>query len=270
MPFYAAPGVYVEEVPGGARPIGAVGTSTAAFVGAAPDREARLNQAYAVNSWSGFVRTYAADATEATPLALAVYGFFENGGGRCYVVNTEDGAPIAGGRERTGLRALEAIDEVAIVAAPGRNDPDSWDALLTHCEKLEDRVAVLDTVPEVDDVERLTRVATATAEPAPTGRRRAAGAAGAEPAAGEAPAEAEAGERPSAGDHRRPGGRPPPPEVGVRQLLLPAPADPGPLLRRAGDGARRAGTWPGSGPAPTSPAACTRRRRTRSCAARST
>ncbi len=162
MPFYAAPGVYVEEVPGGAHSISAEGTSTAGFVGTAPDRSARLGEAVAVNSWPGFVQTFASEATEATPLALAVYGFFENGGGRCYVVNTEEGAPIAGGgRDRTGLRAFEAIDEIAIVAAPDRRDPDSWDALVTHCEKLEDRVAVLDTAPHVDDVERLTRVATA-------------------------------------------------------------------------------------------------------------
>lgn len=162
MPFYAAPGVYVEEVPSGARPIGAVGTSTAAFVGTAPDPSAHLGEAVAVNSWSAFTGMFASAATEATPLALAVYGFFTNGGGRCYVVNAEEGAPIAG-VGRTGLRALEAIDEVAIVAAPGRADLDSWDALVSHCERLEDRVAVLDTVGEVDDVERLTRVATATA-----------------------------------------------------------------------------------------------------------
>jgi len=41
MPFYASPGVYVEEVPSGARPIGATGTSTAGFVGTAPDATAR-------------------------------------------------------------------------------------------------------------------------------------------------------------------------------------------------------------------------------------
>jgi hypothetical protein len=32
-PKYLSPGVYVEEVPGGSRPIEGVGTSTAAFVG---------------------------------------------------------------------------------------------------------------------------------------------------------------------------------------------------------------------------------------------
>ncbi|MCP3899724.1 MAG: phage tail sheath family protein, partial [Desulfobacteraceae bacterium] len=45
MPSYLHPGVYVEEVSGGARPIEAVGTSTAAFVGIAergPIDEARF------------------------------------------------------------------------------------------------------------------------------------------------------------------------------------------------------------------------------------
>ena len=56
MPFYASPGIYVEEVPGGARPIGAVGTSTAGFVGVAPDEGARRNEAVAINSWSEFMR----------------------------------------------------------------------------------------------------------------------------------------------------------------------------------------------------------------------
>ena len=93
MPFYATPGVYVEEVPSGARPIGAVGTSTAAFVGVAPDRRARLGDATAVNSWTEFVKHYVGDAEETTDLANAVYGFFENGGGRCYVVNIEEGQP---------------------------------------------------------------------------------------------------------------------------------------------------------------------------------
>src|SRR5690349_509940 len=35
-PKYLSPGVYVEEVPSGSKPIEGVGTSTAAFVGEAP------------------------------------------------------------------------------------------------------------------------------------------------------------------------------------------------------------------------------------------
>jgi hypothetical protein len=183
MPRYAAPGIYVEEVPSGARPIGAVGTSTAGFVGTAPDQSARRGEAVAVNNWTDFMRIFAApDSAPSTPLARAVYGFFANGGGRCHVVNIGEGEPIAGGgRRRSGLQLLEAVDEVAIVAAPGYADPLSYESLLGECERLGDRVAILDPPCELDppgepfDVDRLTRVATAGPAPAERTRSRATG-----------------------------------------------------------------------------------------------
>jgi phage tail sheath protein FI len=162
MPFYSSPGIYVEEVPSGARPIGAVGTSTAGFVGTAPDPSARPGEAVAVNNWSEFLRIFAAGDAAGTALSRAVYGFFDNGGGRCYVVNVPSGEPIAGGgRRRSGLDLLEAVDEVAIVAAPGYTDAASYEAVLAHCERLGDRVAILDAPENVADLDQLTRVATA-------------------------------------------------------------------------------------------------------------
>ena len=143
---YLAPGVYVEEVPSGARPIEAVGTQTAAFVGVAPDGGARVNEAVAINNWTEFLRNYVRpENTEHSPLAQAVYGFFLNGGGRCYVVNVGPGQAIVGdAKGRRGLDLLEAIDEVALVAAPGYTDPASQDSVISHCEKMRDRFAVLD------------------------------------------------------------------------------------------------------------------------------
>jgi len=151
-------------VPSGDRPIEAVGTSTAAFVGAAPNGDARLNEAVGLNNWSEFLRTYVApdSSTEHSPLAQSVYGFFANGGSRCYVVNVGPGQPIVGdAKGRKGLDVLEAVDEVAIVAAPGYHDPASQDALLSHCEKMRDRVAVLDapSLDELGSIEQLTQVA---------------------------------------------------------------------------------------------------------------
>ena len=58
MPSYLTPGVYVEEVSSGARPIEAVGTSTAGFVGKAPNAKARLNEAVAVNNWTEFTKIF--------------------------------------------------------------------------------------------------------------------------------------------------------------------------------------------------------------------
>src|SRR5262249_49698416 len=121
MPFYSAPGIYVEEVPSGARPIGAVGTSTAGFVGTAPDGDARIGEAVACDNWSKFTKIFASgEDAQGTVLSRAVWGFFGNGGGRCFIVNVREGEPIeGGGQRRSGLELLEAVDEIAIVAAPG-------------------------------------------------------------------------------------------------------------------------------------------------------
>ena len=156
MSTYHTPGVYVEEVPSLDRPIQAVGTSTAAFVGTAPKGDAFHNTPQAVNNWSEFVGKFMPeDNRTSTELSNALYGFFGNGGARCFVVNSGDDKSIT-----DALAALESFDEVAIVAAPGKSDPASHDALLTHCEKLKDRVAILDCPEEVDDIELLTQTET--------------------------------------------------------------------------------------------------------------
>ncbi len=171
---YQTPGIYMEEVSTGARPIQAVGTSTAGFVGQAPDAGARLNEGVAINNWSQFLKEFAPEKSASTALSHAVYGFFLNGGQRCYVVNVGKGAPITG--DRAGLEVLETIDEVAIVAAPGYSDVGSYDALLSHCELLKDRVAILDAPAIVKDIDALTIVASA---PSPSSEGKEPGAKGA-------------------------------------------------------------------------------------------
>jgi phage tail sheath protein FI len=90
MPPYSSPGVYIEEVASGPRPIEAVGTSTAGFVGQAPNVAARQHEAVAINNWTQFVREFAPPGSTSTPLAHAVFGFFLNGGRRCYVVKIKN------------------------------------------------------------------------------------------------------------------------------------------------------------------------------------
>jgi hypothetical protein len=162
MATYLTPGIYIEEIPTGPRPIEAVGTSTAAFLGVAPNPKARLHEAVAVNNWTQFSKEFSAEGAASTPLAQAVFGFFQNGGGRCYVVNVGPDKELTGdGRKRKGIDTLEEVDEVAIVAAPGFTDPASYDALLSHCEKLKDRVAILDPPMDVPDIDLLKTVGTA-------------------------------------------------------------------------------------------------------------
>lgn len=65
------------------------------------------------------------------------------------------GDPAAGPGQRTGIQALQDVDEIAIVAAPGMADPDVHAALIDQCELLKYRFAVIEaprgsTIPQVE------------------------------------------------------------------------------------------------------------------------
>jgi len=224
MPQYFAPGVYVEEVPSGIKPIAGVGTSTAGFVGVvsaadgtiqvprqtvyservgvgdsqqtdfplakspadhlggyqftvggqpsmatldptgttvtftvAPPSKAPITGTYVVvqpftivaavktprlcTSYSDFTRLFgdfSLDDGQRT-LAHAVYGFFNNGGTRCYVMWVAAPGDVA-----QALEQFETIDEIAIVAAPGVASQVAQLAVVDHCRRLQDRVAIID------------------------------------------------------------------------------------------------------------------------------
>lgn len=72
-------------------------------------------------------------------LSHAVYGFFRNGGTRCYVAWVTGHVAIPDVLER-----FEAIDEIAIVAAPGVTDKTALGEVIGHCWRMGDRFAVID------------------------------------------------------------------------------------------------------------------------------
>jgi len=86
-------------------------------------------------------------------LVHGVYGFFNNGGTRCYVMRYKD---MNGLKADTALAPLEAIDEISMVVAPGICGDDDADVvqenIIDHCENLRDRVAVLDSPPNPDQL----------------------------------------------------------------------------------------------------------------------
>ncbi|MEE9591590.1 MAG: phage tail sheath family protein, partial [Thermodesulfobacteriota bacterium] len=58
--------------------------------------------------------------------------------------------------KRTGIKALVDIDQISIIAAPGITDQSVQNALITHCELLKDRFAIIDpqgnkNIQEVQD-----------------------------------------------------------------------------------------------------------------------
>lgn len=101
MPEYLSPGVYMEEVDKGTKPIEAVGTALAAFVGYTEkaDRivkdengediveiDALLRKPTLITNWSQYKQKFGG-SVEGAYTPDAVYGYFANGGTRCYVVS---------------------------------------------------------------------------------------------------------------------------------------------------------------------------------------
>ncbi|MFI6324337.1 phage tail sheath family protein [Nonomuraea sp. NPDC050556] len=77
------PGVYVDEVSSGVRPIAAAGTSTAAFLGQA--QKGSLTEAVKIFNFTEYQRLYG-DFLSGSFLTHAVFQFFNNGGSQCYIV----------------------------------------------------------------------------------------------------------------------------------------------------------------------------------------
>jgi uncharacterized protein len=171
MPQYLAPGVYVEEVPSAIKPIAGVGTSTAGFIGAVADDVTmpvlpgrtglKANQTpepadhyvvapagvpQLVDGWETFRTTFGDLQDGNRVLAHAVYGFFNNGGGRCWVsrVAAGDDGQLDKAAVDGVLEAFAAIDEIALLAIPGAVADAVQSAMLDHCENLQDRFAILD------------------------------------------------------------------------------------------------------------------------------
>ncbi|HLB49785.1 MAG TPA: phage tail sheath subtilisin-like domain-containing protein [Anaerolineales bacterium] len=100
MPEYLSPGVYVEEVDRGPKPIEGVGTAMAVFIGFTEKAQLveqsngetltrdLLGKPQLVTNWSQYVERFGSFAGGAY-LPHSVYGYFQNGGSRCYVVSVK-------------------------------------------------------------------------------------------------------------------------------------------------------------------------------------
>ncbi|KYC36104.1 phage tail protein [Scytonema hofmannii PCC 7110] len=163
MPVYQAPGVYVEEKPSGIMPIAGVGTSIAGFIGRVadnvkmPDKPTRqpteipetyplapVNQPQLITNWERFKAAFGDFHEGNAILAHAVYGFFNNGGTRCWITRVTDELNVE--NVRAALDTFKPIDEIALVVVPGAVSDEVQNVVLDHCEDqyLQDRFAILD------------------------------------------------------------------------------------------------------------------------------
>jgi phage tail sheath protein FI len=171
MPEYLSPGVYVEEVDRGPKPIEGVGTAMAAFVGFTEKAslarqidgdlitEDLLNRPQLVTNWSQYVERFGS-FVDGAYLPHAVYGYFNNGGGRCYVVSVKTigtaQAPLLGsdGKPHLIVRAKQAgLDglrlrvkvDVPELPAPSSKSPKSSSSKAKDDKEEESGEAAADT-----------------------------------------------------------------------------------------------------------------------------
>jgi phage tail sheath protein FI len=120
---------------------------TASFTVAVPAGEVRL-----CTTFSDFKSLFGDFSTDAGQrrLAHAVYGFFNNGGTRCYVMRVAADTDITA--DLLGM-TFAPIDEIALVSAPGITTDGVRSAIDTHCQLAGDRFAILDSAETVVDAQ---------------------------------------------------------------------------------------------------------------------
>lgn len=92
MPSYLHPGVYMEEVPSGARPIESVGTSTAAIIGYTA--KGPVDTPSLIFNWKDYQEQFGGffERSDGEPdyMSHSVRAFFDNGGGKAYICRVAD------------------------------------------------------------------------------------------------------------------------------------------------------------------------------------
>ena len=106
MPEYLAPGVFIEEIERGPRPIEGVATSTAAFLG---ETERGRTRPRLVTSYSEYRRHFGGVFAEGKYMPYAVSGFFDNGGRRAYICRIVGPDAAAVDAARSAGSAIDAI-----------------------------------------------------------------------------------------------------------------------------------------------------------------
>jgi phage tail sheath protein FI len=139
MAVYQSPGVYVKELPGGSKPIEGVGTAIAAFIGMT--EKGPTGAATMISNWGDYSRTFGGFvAGYATP--LSVYGYFDNGGGRAYIVrvNSDSSVPapqalLPGGNpafKSLRARAIDPSTTVSVDIGPASEPTEETFKLTVH------------------------------------------------------------------------------------------------------------------------------------------
>ena len=152
---YFAPGVYVEEVDRGSRPIEGISMSVAGFVGFSEDvrGDADLFKPLLITNWNQYLDCFGKPGSDGFTdfdayLPFAVQGWFQNGGGRCWVVSIGTKLPgsIAPDSSETATRLLTSSKKSSLSFNLKLSDSDGNQLALPPADRVV--VTILESEPK--------------------------------------------------------------------------------------------------------------------------
>ena len=143
MAEYLSPGIYIEDNPN-PPVIEAVSSSTGGFVGIT--QRGRVGKPTFITSWNAFINNFAFGMDSPflanSDLAYAVYGFFQNGGKRCYILR------VASPQVKTAELKKPTEDPTLVITA---KDEGAWgNKLKVKVTANEDNVGNFDLTVTLD------------------------------------------------------------------------------------------------------------------------
>jgi len=169
LPTY--PGVYMEEVSSGVRPIAAASTSTAAFIGQA--EKGAIGEAVKIYNFTEFQNLYGSYLSSSY-LAHSVFQYFNNGGSKCYIVrvtgaNTETASINLFDRDdTTPLRSMTISaknagvwgNDLGIIIANGSRDANNEFNLSVYRESDDTLLEAYENLSIIPDLTNYVETAT--------------------------------------------------------------------------------------------------------------
>lgn len=149
--MYNHPGVYIEEIPSGVRPISAASTSIPIFIGAA--KNGPIGDAQFLLSWDDYKKAFGGISDDTDALGLSVSSFYANGGGTAYAVRLADGALTSAMPANSMPGRVGGTIAAANVLTIEASNPGAWgDSITVQVVNSDGQTFTLQVVQTGEDV----------------------------------------------------------------------------------------------------------------------
>ena len=147
---YQQPGVYVQEIPSGVKPISSVETKIPIFIGYTETSKRKASTPVLINSFSAYERLFGGPV-EGFLLCESIHLFFQNGGKTCYVLSVGSTSQsiqrkaLQQGLSKSQTTKAQLVLIPDAVALSANEFYALQNEMLRHCAKAKDRFAILNT-----------------------------------------------------------------------------------------------------------------------------